>query len=97
MDFPCHQHTKHPPLQLLVLVLTVIPLKPLLINQPPPVDQRLQRQFQPAATGHQHIPYNSTADMPLLVENVCGISRLLPLLRNPYLKDDTLIFSEEFL
>ena len=56
-----------------------------------PVYQRLQRQFQPVITDCKHISDNTTADTPLLAKNECDLSKLLPLLNNLTLKDDTLI------
>ena len=57
-----------------------------------PFDQRLQRIFQPADTDHQFVADNTTADNPLLAQNGCELSKIIPLLRNLNLKDDTLIY-----
>ena len=56
-----------------------------------PFNQHLQRRFQPSVTGRQVISDNATANTPLLTQNGCDHSKLLPLLRNLTLKDDTLI------
>ena len=55
------------------------------------VDQRLQLRFQPAVTGCPIIAENTTADTPFLEENDYDFSKLLPLLCNLTLNDDTLI------
>ena len=55
------------------------------------VDQCLQLRFQPAVTGCQIIAENTTADTPFLEENDCDLSKLLLLLYNLTLNDDTFI------
>ena len=60
------------------------------------VYQRLQQQFQQAVTGHQILANNTIADTPLLLENLCDLSKLIPVLRNFILKDDTLIDINQF-
>ena len=61
-----------------------------------PVNQRLQKLFQPAFNGCQVTADTTTSDNPLLVKNDFEISKLLPLLPNLTLKNDTLIFLNIF-
>ena len=56
-----------------------------------PVDQQLQQWFQPAIISHQIIADNTTYDTLILEENGCGLSKLIPLLRNLTLDDYTFI------
>ena len=56
-----------------------------------PVNQCLQQRFWPAITGHQIIVGNTTTDTPVLAENECDLSKLLPLLCNLTLEYDTTI------
>ena len=61
------------------------------VNHASPVHQHLQCQFQPAVSNCQHIENNITHATQLPEENGCDLSKLLPLLCNLTLKDDTLI------
>ena len=56
-----------------------------------PVYQNIQQESQLVFTGCQIIAGKKNSDTPLLEENEWKISKILPLLHNPTLKDDTLI------
>ena len=60
-------------------------------NPASPINQRLQQNFQPASTGRQVITENTTFDTLHLAQNGCDLSKILPLLYNLTLTDDTLI------
>ena len=62
------------------------------------IEQRLQQHFQPAITGCQVLEDTTTPYTPLQAKNGYDLSKVLTLLRNLTLKDDTLIalnFSDE--
>ena len=60
------------------------------------VDQCIQSQFQPSITVHQRITKKSTADTPLLAQHYGDLSKMIPVLRNLYTKEDTLIYLKNF-
>ena len=60
------------------------------------VYQSIQHLFWPAITGYQIILDTIIFDNSLLEENGCELSKLLPLLRNLTLKNDTLISQNQY-
>ena len=56
-----------------------------------PLNQHKHPQSQPLVNGHQHIVQNYTDKITIIVESDCNLARLLPLLSNSFLRDDTLI------
>ena len=77
--------------------LTSIPLQTATFYPASPEDQILQHQFQPAVTGHQRIAENSTDNTPPPSQKmVATFTKIIPLLRNLHLKDETLIDMKNF-